>query len=542
MVPCRILAVVGIVAACCDTELAQGAAARILVVPFENTQGRPHLVWLGEASAVVLADELTARGLPAFTRTERVRAFEQLHLPVTAALSRATIIRVGQLLGASEVIWGAYSVHGEELTVEARGVKLETGRLQPLVAERGGLTDLFGVFDRLARRLSSGMVRSGAAPRHPPLGAFENYVKGLLAATAATQATFFETAIRDHPTFDRARIALWDVRYEQGDHAAALAAVQPVPPDSPFAERARFRAGVSLLEQRRLDEAETAFTQLLVPGLLKTTSPAPPRFAPILNNLGIVALRRSPKAQAGAAAYYFTRAADAEPADPDYRFNLGYAYAVERNFKAAIYWLRESVRRHVADADAHHVLAIALQATGSSVEAARERDLARLLSARYEALDPRTADPVSAPGDLERLRLELLGPGISQPDQSIASTAQQEQRELAAFHLDRGRDLFDREQDREAMVELRRSVYLSPYEAAAHLLIGRIHLRGGRTEDAIDALKISVWSEDTSAARVALAEAYLSTSNTEAARAELQRALALDPESADAQHLLGTIK
>ena len=69
-------------------------------------------------------------------------------------------------------------------------------------------------------------------------------------------------------------------------------------------------------------------------------------------------------------------------------------------------------------------------------------------------------------------------------DQTIVTSAQREQRELAAFHLEQGRRLFDREQDREALAELRRAVYLSPYEARAHLLIGRIHLRGGRPADA----------------------------------------------------------
>src|SRR5687768_8140843 len=77
---------------------------------------------------------------------------------------------------------------------------------------------------------------------------------------------------------------------------------------------------------------------------------------------------------------------------------------------------------------------------------------------------------------------------------AIANSAQRDHRELASFHLDRGRRLFDQEQDREAMAELRRTVYLSPYEADAHLLMGRIHLRAGRPEDAVDALKISIWS------------------------------------------------
>src|SRR4029079_12507717 len=101
-----------------------------------------------------------------------------------------------------------------------------------------------------------------------------------------------------------------------------------------------------------------------------------------------------------------------------------------------------------------------------------------------------------------------------------------------------GRRLYDREEDSEAMAELRRAVYLTPYEAQAHLLIGRIHLRAGRPQDAVNALKISIWSEDTAAARIALAAAYLKLQNGAAAKTELQRALALDPESAEAKRML----
>jgi Tfp pilus assembly protein PilF len=114
--------------------------------------------------------------------------------------------------------------------------------------------------------------------------------------------------------------------------------------------------------------------------------------------------------------------------------------------------------------------------------------------------------------------------------------------ELAAFHLEQGRRFFEREQDREAMAELKRAVYLSPYEAQAHLLIGRIHLRAGRPADAIDAFKISIWSEDRAAGHVFLGEAYLKTGDAPAARAEAQRALALDPGSAEAKKLLAEIK
>nr|MBA2258517.1 tetratricopeptide repeat protein [Acidobacteriota bacterium] len=77
--------------------------------------------------------------------------------------------------------------------------------------------------------------------------------------------------------------------------------------------------------------------------------------------------------------------------------------------------------------------------------------------------------------------------------------------------------------------------------AQAHLLIGRIHLRNGRTAQAVDALKISIWSQETTAARVALAETYMKMRNVADARTELERALVLDPESLEAKRLLSAL-
>ena len=315
------------------------------------------------------------------------------------------------------------------------------------------------------------------------------------------------------------------MRTSQGDHAAALAAARAVGATSPDARRAKFLAGVSLMSLKQNDEAFTVFK-----GLQDAASePA------ILNNLGVIQLRRPPSADTGKPAYYFTKAAEAEPDDPDLLFNLGYAYALDRDPQGAIYWLRESLRRNPVDGDAHFVLASALDTAGSSVEAGRERELAAQLS-------PLPVDAVSArrdalPRGLERVRQHLepvRGSGI---DQAITNATQRDQRDLAQFHLERGRRLFEAEQDREAMVELRRAVFLSPYEAEAHLLIGRIHLRAGRPHEAVDALKISIWSRDTAAAHVALADAYLRLKDLPQAKAQVQKALALDPSSADAKGL-----
>ena len=60
--------------------------------------------------------------------------------------------------------------------------------------------------------------------------------------------------------------------------------------------------------------------------------------------------------------------------------------------------------------------------------------------------------------------------------------------------------------------------------------------------DAIDAFKISIWSEDHAPAHVYLGEAYVKIGDSANARAEAQRALVLDPSSADARRLLSEIK
>jgi Flp pilus assembly protein TadD/TolB-like protein len=502
-------------------------APRILVVPFETPGHDARSYWLGEAVALLMANDVNARGLGAITRPARARAYDQLHLPPSAVLSRATVIKVGELVGASQVIVGEVALDGDQVTVRARPIRIDVGRAETEITERGRSADLFAIVQKVARRVVPGGSDAAAAPS-PPLQAFEQYVKGLLAEKPASQVTFLESALKIDPSYDLARLAVWEVRTAQGEHAAALAAVRAVAAPSPESRRARFLSGVSLMALKQNDEAFSVFKAL------QDAAPDPA----ILNNLGVIQLRRGAPADAGKPTYYFTKAAETEPDAPDVLFNLGYAYAVDRDPQGAIYWLREALRRNPTDADAHLVLSFALDASGSAVEAGQERELAAQLSARYADAASRR-EPL--PRGLERVRPDLESTRGSSIDQAIASTAQRDQHDLARFHLDRGRRLFEAEQDREAMTELRRAVFLSPYEAEAHLLIGRIYLRAGRPRDAIDALKISVWSRDSAPARVALADGYLRLKDLPNARLHVQRALALDPASADAKALQARI-
>jgi Tfp pilus assembly protein PilF len=514
------------------TAAAQGTpAGTLLVMPFDNEQRDGRLFWLQEASAVLVADNVNAYGGSAITRNERVRAFERLHLPVVATLSHATVIRVGQLVGATEVIVGRLELSGDELTVRARKITLDSGRMQPEMVERARLHDLFPLFERVSRALVPGLSSTSTRSPQPPLQAFEQFIKGLLAESPAMQLKFLEGALKIHPRYDRAQLAIWDVQNGQGEHAKALLAATAVAESSPIARRAGHSAALSLIALKRYDEAFVT---------LKRLQDAEGSSV-LLNNLGVVQLRRGATPETGRATYYFNAALDRDPADPDLHFNLGYAYWLERDAAAAAYWLREAVRRNPADGDAHFVLGAALQATGTNVEAVREIELARQLSSTYDEWQRRATGTDQVPRGLERLKGDLTTPREQEIDIALSISAQRPQREMAAFHLDRARRLFDDQRDYDAMTELRRSIFLSPYQAEAHLMLGRIYQRTGRASDAIDSFKIAVWSGETAEARVALGEAYLQAGDKAAARVEADRALVLDPTSTAAQALLGKI-
>ena len=503
------------------------ASSRYLVIPFENVTRDPRVYWLSEGSAVMLTDDLQALGRQAIVRDDRLRAFDRLRVPSVPTLSHATVIRLGQIVGAAQVILGSFELKGEVLTVRTRTIRLDTGRISSDISEIGSLTDVFGVFGHVARRIApdSRVTTEQMEQVHPPLTSFEQYIKGLVAQAPATKESFLTQAVKLAPTFQRARIALWDVYSDQGKHREALAVVREVAPTHRLARQARFLASLSLIS---LGQFQEAFD------LLSDLNQAMPDSA-LVNNLGVIQIRRSSSA-GGRPISFFNEAARLDNNDADLFFNLGYAFWIDRDLAATVYWLREAVRRNPADEQAHYILGVALQASGSTAEGNREKELAKRLSSVFADWEKQPATPV--PRGLERIKTDVDVPAALRVDNVIVAAGQRDQQALAAIHLESGRRLSLAERDVEAISELRRAIYLAPYEHEAHLLLGEIYLRGGRTDEAVDELKISVWSQDTVPARVRLAEAYIAARHPDLARTELQTVLMRDPANSRARQLL----
>lgn len=515
--------------------VAQTPGTRVLVMPFaaevaaDAPGGAGASLWLGEAAAVLLGDGLTSLGVGALTRAERVAAFDRLQLPMSSALTRATMIRVGESIGASDIVFGDVKF-GQRLDVRVRTIRLGTGQELPPLADGASLPEIFTLFGRLSAKVAEASGRRASPAGRPnvpplPLEAFESYVKGLVAATPAAEQRFLETALRLAPADARVLLALWEVYTAQELHDKALGAANAVPVDAPSARAARWAVAQSLIALKRLDGAFQELTALYA------RTPA----ASVANALGVVQLRRGPVAGTQAPAVYFKRAVDADPGNTSYLFNLGYAQALAPNPTEALASLREAVRFNAADGDAHLVMSLVLTGSGRVAEAQRELELARLLGTSVEL----SAVGGRVPAGLERLPggLEDLG----SRRQASSAPARRDVLETAAFRLDRGRAFVAAHRDREAIEELRRAVYLSPYEDEPHLLLGQIYRRLGQTASAIDEFKVALWSRETAAAHLALGAALLDSGDKDGALRAAERALALAPTSAEARDLLRRI-
>lgn len=509
---------------------AAGQAPRYLVVPFDNVSPDAQMHWLGEASAVILTDDLIALQAPAITREDRVRAFDRLRVRGAATLSHATVIRVGQLVGAGVAVVGSVDATGQELIVRARSIRLDVGRMSPEIVERGPVTEMFDIYARIARQLApqSTVSAEDMEQGHPPIAAFEQYVKGLIAYAPTSKIAFLSQALRIHPEFQRVRIELWNAHTDLAQHKQALEVVRAVPSTHRLGRQAQFLTAISMLH---LADYPQAFT------VLSGLNASRPDSA-ILNNLGVVQLRRPAGSATTTAASHFQAATEADPTDADLFFNLGYAFWLQKDAATAVRWLREAVRRDPADAASHYVLGVALQAAGSLTEAAREKELAKRLSSEYADWDAKQAGRNETPRGLERIKTDVDVPASLRVERMIVAAEQRDQRELAAFHLEAGRRAYLAEQDTQAIAELKRAVYLAPYESPAHLLLGRVYLRSGRLDEAIDEFKIAIWCEDTVAAHLALADAYAHARDSAAARAELEWILRAAPDNAEARRML----
>ncbi len=516
-----------------------------LVFPFENASASPRLDWLSEGLEELTIQRLSAAREQVYSHEGRVVELERSGLPRSSKLSRATMLHVAEDLDADFVIFGKFSANGTSLTIESQILKVNPARMQMALRETGTLDSLMDLHARLIWRMLSANDRNYGLSlaqftklqRPLRLDAFEHYIRGLLASEDDARLRELREAARLEPEWPEPDFALGEVYFARRDCDSALPWYARVPKTHDRFVEAVFSTAVCQLLLGHPDHAEELFTSLQE--TLKNNRVFGADLPEILNDLAIARARQGKTAPAQ---IDFRRATDLDPGEDDYPFNLGLLALQTNDPGAAAGYFGEASEREPDNAEDRALLILSLEKAGKKAEADQEResaiesfgpnDLPAIhLDAKNETLA--RLNRIKTELDVTELRAEITSAASAASetasgtsDDSSVARLRRARQELSAGHVDA------------AEKEFRAVLGADPKNPAAHHWLAEIDRRQGKMDDAVKELQASLAARDSAVVRTMLAKIYLEQKKPDLARAEVEKALKLAPNYAEAKQLL----
>ena len=356
------------------------------VLPFTSESGNPaNMDWIGESIAETLRAAFAARGVLTLERDRTAEAYQRLHLRERTELTEASMLKVGEVLDAEQMVYGTFSfvpsassgaatatTSKGSLRIKARVSDRRRLRQSAVFEESGAIEDLATLESHLAWRALT-VVAPARAPaesefrslRAPVrLDVLENYIRGLLASSPDQREKYFTQAARLDPEYSPPAFELGKIHFEKKEYREAAAWLEHVGNTESHYREASFLLGFSRYQAGDFEAARKAFQSIAekVP------------IATVWNNLGAAESRLNlPQA-----VETFRKALDQDPSDPDYHFNLGYALFKKGDFTAAADRFRAVLDRNPADTMATLLLGRCLKKQGLRAATASDARLQAL--------------------------------------------------------------------------------------------------------------------------------------------------------------------
>lgn len=379
----------------------------ILVLPFDNSSSESRYDWIAEGLAHRTRQLLSGEGRLVLSYSDSSVALDRLGLPTSpeaaGRFTRATMLKIAAELDADFVVFGKFSSAPGKVALATQVLRVTPPGLSRSFAESATDQNFLAAHARLSwealRYIAADLtisqqdfLRRFAPPR---LSAFEQYMRGLLAADPASRLQFLLAAARAEPGWTDPAFELGLQFYGRRDCSTALIWLSRVPPAHDRGIEAAFYSGVCHLLGNDPARAESSFASI---------QPIA-RLPEVLNNLGVARARLARIAEAAA---MFRAAAQLDATDPDFPFNLGLLAYRTGDVAAALAPLRDALARNSDDAAARALLAAALDRSGQNAEATSIRE------ASSKPLPAINSDSLAR---LDRIKLQLdlspLHPGFN---------------------------------------------------------------------------------------------------------------------------------
>src|ERR1039457_2072364 len=165
-----------------------------LVLSFFNHATSANLDWVGESIAQSVRDSLASEGILVLDREDRLEAYRRLSLRPGAELTHASILKIGESLDASQVVYGYYELLPAEpgnaqskgsLRITARILDLKHTRQGGVYSELGALEDLGSLATHLGWQTLEWLNPHGAPGEREFMNALAGNPPGLADARMA---------------------------------------------------------------------------------------------------------------------------------------------------------------------------------------------------------------------------------------------------------------------------------------------------------------------------------------------------------------------
>jgi len=503
----------------------------VLVLPFENRSGNPSLNWMGDSFPDTLNKRLTSVGFLTLSRDDRAFAYNHLGLPEDFKPSRATAIRIAQQLDANFVIIGSFNVTTasgaaaatpdnalagdstatESISIQAQVLSVDDLTLSPPVQDANTLDHLFDAENAIAWKLAHVLDPHFniaeqtflAAPGSVLLPAFEDYIRGANAAMPEERLQRLKAAVALAPDYAAALLALGKEQYAERDYTAAAATLAKVPPGDRVALEANFYLGLARFNNANYAGAEEAF------GFVVTRLPLPE----VVNDQGVAMSRQGKDAVA-----LFERAAQADPSNEDYRYNLALAMFRRGDTASAAHEADAAVKLKPEDKDAGDLNSrLGAVPVGTRLTANADSSFApveRIIRVYSESSYRQAAFQMDM---MRAARLATLPPA-----------------ERTAQYVQLGRDYLGQGLLPEAEGLFNSALAADPRSAAAHAGLAQVRELSGQADVARKEARLSLQIQPNAAAWVVLGRLDYTANSLDLSTGDVIQALQLEPTNSGA--------